>query len=264
MEASQPTPPTCSPNPPLPVHAQAARLTYPPFTLAMVVLLLDGANFGAAALMTPSSSEPGAAAAAARGALQRSMLLRFGVAAGWFLVLGIAQWLWKAVIVHRFFGHPLSNFVDLLFLANTSAVVLDDRSGGYYLHGRNQMHHAGGLDRLAGGDGGGHHLNCTRGGVECRLTVLPCCAAPFNADTTLSELNASLLREEEGLVSKRGLVTTYTGGGGALGGSAQLNDNQTFTLHITDVSSILKSCLSSSGGVGWVGVGTTRVHVTHH
>ena len=130
---------------------QGARLTYPPFTLAMVVLLLDGANFGAAALMTPGSTDPATSAAAAQGALQRSMLLRFGVAAGWFLVLGVAQWLWKVAVVHRFFGHPLSNFVDLLFLANTSAVVLDGRSSGFYLHGRNQMHHAGARGMAARG-----------------------------------------------------------------------------------------------------------------
>lgn len=44
------------------------------------------------------------------------------------------------------------------------------------------------------------------------------------------------MREEEGLVSKRGFVTTYTGGaGGLMGGMAQLNDNQTFMLHITEV-----------------------------
>ncbi|KAI8463954.1 MAG: Meckelin [Monoraphidium minutum] len=170
----------------------AARLTYPPFTLAMVVLLLDGANFASASALAPGGPALPPAAAAS---LQRSMLLRFGAAAGWFLVLGVGQWLWKTAIVHRFFGHPLSNFVDLLFLANASAVVLDERAGGYYLHGRNQMHHA---------------------------------------DTTLAKLNASLMREEEGLVAKRGLVTTYAGGGGPLGGSAQLNDGQTFTLHITD------------------------------
>ncbi len=120
---------------------QGARLTYPPFTLAMAALLLDGAGFAAASYMAPDVM-----GYARRAGLQRSMLLRFGVTAGWFLVLGVAQWLWKAVVVHRFFGHPLSNFVDLLFLANTSAVVLDERSSGYYLHGRNQMHHAGVLE----------------------------------------------------------------------------------------------------------------------
>jgi hypothetical protein len=45
--------------------------------------------------------------------------------------------------VHRFAGHPLNSFIDLLFLANTSAVVMDERHSGYYLHGRNQMHHSG-------------------------------------------------------------------------------------------------------------------------
>lgn len=119
-------------------QTQAKRLTYPPFTLGMLVLLLDGANFAATAYMAPD-----ARAYATRPGVASSMLLRFGVAAGWLVVLGLAQWLWKAVVVHRFFGHPLANFVDLLFLANTSAVVLDERSSGYYLHGRNQMHHAG-------------------------------------------------------------------------------------------------------------------------
>lgn len=54
------------------------------------------------------------------------------------------QVLWKALLVHRFAGHPLNSFIDLLFLANTSAVVMDERHSGYYLHGRNQMHHSGG------------------------------------------------------------------------------------------------------------------------
>lgn len=122
----------------------------------MIVLLLDGVNFQAASYMAPDVENY-----VIRPNLQRSMLLRFGVTAGWFLVLGAAQLLWKAVVVHRFFGHPLSNFVDLLFLANTSAVVLDERSSGYYLHGRNQMHHAGegpwvgsGATASSGGGGG--------------------------------------------------------------------------------------------------------------
>lgn len=55
------------------------------------------------------------------------------------------QVLWKVMFVHRFAGHPLHGFIDLLFLANTSAIILDDRHSGYYLHGRNQMHHSGGV-----------------------------------------------------------------------------------------------------------------------
>lgn len=62
------------------------------------------------------------------------------------------QVLWKVLLVHRFAGHPLDSFIDLLFLANTSAVVMDERHSGYYLHGRNQMHHSGegGEGRLRG------------------------------------------------------------------------------------------------------------------
>jgi len=71
-------------------------------------------------------------------------------------------------------------------------------------------------------------------------------ATTHQADTTLAELNASLLREEEGLVSKRGLVTTYAGGGGVMGGGDQLNDNQTFTLHVTEVG----AGLLLGGGLG--------------
>jgi hypothetical protein len=47
------------------------------------------------------------------------------------------------------------------------------------------------------------------------------------ADTTLAELNNSLVKEEEGLVACRGLVATYTGGSMGQGPTAaELNDNQ--------------------------------------
>jgi meckelin len=64
-----------------------------------------------------------------------------------FVLLMGSQVLWKVLIVHRFSGNPLHNFIDLLFLANTSAIIMEDRHSGYYLHGRNQMHHSGELGR---------------------------------------------------------------------------------------------------------------------
>lgn len=45
------------------------------------------------------------------------------------------------------------------------------------------------------------------------------------ADVALKELNASLLQEEEGLVSNRGLVTSYVG-------DPALNDSQAFFVWI--------------------------------
>jgi hypothetical protein len=92
------------------------------------------------------------------------MLLRFGVTVGCFLVAGAAQWLWQVAVARRAGGHPLSNFVDLLFLANTSAVVLDGRTSGYYLHGRNQMLHAGRAESDWGGVGSGSRLVTVCGG----------------------------------------------------------------------------------------------------
>lgn len=70
----------------------------------------------------------------------------------------------------RFFSHPLAQYVDLLFLANCSCIILDDNTSGYYLHGRNQVQHS---------------------------------------DTDMAELNQGLLLEERGLVANRGLVTCY-------------------------------------------------------
>ena len=71
-------------------------------------------------------------------------------------------------------------------------------------------------------------------------TIVRCCChnhCPLPlllTDTTLAELNSSLVREEEGLVACRGLVATYTGSVSAAGGgllasgpaAAALNDNQ--------------------------------------
>lgn len=61
------------------------------------------------------------------------------------------------------------------------------------------------------------------------------------ADTSLEELNGSLLREEEGLVAGRGLVTGYTGSvasitGGLLASgpdAAALNDSQVFLMYVS-------------------------------
>lgn len=47
------------------------------------------------------------------------------------------------VIVHRFFGNPITSYIDLIFLANISIVILDDQHSGHYLHGRNHMQQSG-------------------------------------------------------------------------------------------------------------------------
>lgn len=82
----------------------------------------------------------------------------------------------------------MTNYVDLLFLANMSLLIFEEGPTGYYIHGRNQMQHA---------------------------------------DTDLAGLNGSLLQEEEGLVSDRGLITGYS--------DEKLKENQTFFLYLTQV-----------------------------
>jgi meckelin len=49
----------------------------------------------------------------------------------------------------RFVSDPLHNFVDLMYLANISLVVLDDKHSGYYLHGRNHSQHSDGTLKCA-------------------------------------------------------------------------------------------------------------------
>lgn len=60
-------------------------------------------------------------------------------------------------------------------------------------------------------------------GRLCSPLLLLLCVG---ADTTLAELNSSLVREEEGLVACRGLVATYTGSIGQGPTAAEMNDNQ--------------------------------------
>ncbi len=38
--------------------------------------------------------------------------------------------------------NPVTQFIDLMYLANISTVLFDDSHGGYYLHGRNMAQHS--------------------------------------------------------------------------------------------------------------------------
>lgn len=53
------------------------------------------------------------------------------------------QVLAQVLLLRRVCGHPLHCFLDLLHLANTSILLLEEHCAGYYLHGRNHMVHAG-------------------------------------------------------------------------------------------------------------------------
>ncbi len=59
------------------------------------------------------------------------------VAAAWCVQVGFKWLLW-----HPYVSDPLMNFVDLMYLANVSLVLLDEPHCGYYVHGRNHSQHS--------------------------------------------------------------------------------------------------------------------------
>jgi hypothetical protein len=61
-------------------------LTNNPVCASLKVFILQGANMQAAAYINPDQNDYSSYAN-----VQQSMLLRFGIAAVWFLVLGVAQ-----------------------------------------------------------------------------------------------------------------------------------------------------------------------------
>lgn len=162
---------------------QVKRGTYPALTLMLMVFILEGCNMISAANMNPDEKDY-----YHYHHLQQNMILRFGITAAWFLLLGLAQLMLRYLLYHQLVCNPLSQYVDLMFLADISLVILDSKTSGYYLHGRNQMQHS---------------------------------------DTSLGDINTSLLKEEQGLVTNRGLVTTYQS-------DPALNDQQVFTIYIPD------------------------------
>lgn len=143
---------------------QTVRVTYPPFTLLMMVMILVGANVYTSGQVTPDANDYNN-----YFGVTTSIILRMGIEAFFFLVLFIGQYLWKKLIYYPYVHNPITQFIDLMYLANISTVLFDDSHGGYYLHGRNMAQHS---------------------------------------DTTLRELNQELLKEEEGLTAHRGLVSS--------------------------------------------------------
>ncbi|XP_071496819.1 meckelin-like [Diadema antillarum] len=95
-----------------------------------------------------------------------AFVLRFGMAAGLYLLVGIAQYLFYTLFYERFVEDALRNFVDLCSMANISVFLLMQSNYGYYIHGRSV-----------------HGF----------------------ADTSMKEIKQQLKREEDNLVGQRGL-----------------------------------------------------------
>ncbi|XP_041455503.1 meckelin-like [Lytechinus variegatus] len=95
-----------------------------------------------------------------------SEILRFGMASGLYILVGVVQWLFYTLIYERFVEDALRNFVDLCSMANISVFVLSQNNYGFYIHGRSV-----------------HGF----------------------ADTNMKEIKTQLKREEDNLVGQRGL-----------------------------------------------------------
>ncbi|MEW5313740.1 MAG: hypothetical protein WDW38_005281 [Sanguina aurantia] len=162
------------------------RVIQPPWLVhPLQVLILVGGNLMSAGNITPNGNDLGVYTN-----VQTSIILRFGITSAFLLVIFVAQFLFKKLLYHPYISNPITRLVDLMFLANISALIFDDKSSGFYIHGRNQATHS---------------------------------------DATLRALNQELLREEDGLVTHRGLVTDNKL-------KPALDDSQLFLVHLTEGS----------------------------
>lgn len=117
---------------------QTKRVTIPAFTLLLMGMILIGENLIVNQDVTTLTAAAGYTTYSNNVA---SLILRFGIEVAFFLVLGAGQWLLRW-IANRYIGNPVSNFIDLAFLANISIFVFDERHCGYYIHGRNRAQHS--------------------------------------------------------------------------------------------------------------------------
>ncbi|XP_063169220.1 meckelin-like [Candoia aspera] len=78
-----------------------------------------------------------------------SPILRFGIAASVWLVVGIVQMLVSVGFYQRFVEDKIHQFIDLCSLSNVSVFLLTHRCYGFYIHGRSIHGHADvGLDTM--------------------------------------------------------------------------------------------------------------------
>lgn len=155
---------------------------------------------------------------------------------------GCPQYLFKKLIYYPYIQDPITQFIDLLYLANISVFFLENgESSGWYIHGRNQATFSDATLRCAGRACSSAHVVLVAGKAiwrgACFWVELRAC---LGKPVTLSmhacaghllllrrDLNAELLKEEEGLKAARGLVAASTT-------SKKLADNQLFRVYLKE------------------------------
>jgi len=141
---------------------QTQRITSRDLTLFLMMFFLLGLEYESLGVIEPNLNMQ-------KSSTNKifSVLLRFALSVTMMIGIAFSQVAYKVVIHHNYVKNSLQQFVDLITLANTSIIILDDKCAGYYLHGRSLM--------------------------------------PFT-DCSMIELNQQLRKEHEMQVSPRGLV----------------------------------------------------------
>ena len=139
------------------VKLQDVRAISMEVNLICLLFLLRGLEVEQYAMLVPKGrGEPG---------VPYHTLLRFALSSALLLALSLAQWFFRWALWERFVKDRVWQFVDLLAVTNVSALLLEEKYFGFYLHGRSVHDHA---------------------------------------DADMAQLNANLKREEEGLEMLRG------------------------------------------------------------
>jgi meckelin len=116
---------------------QTKRKTDIRFTLFFLVFILVGRSYDNNATLNPDVADFSA------GPL--NVVLRFASTTFWWLILSLAQYLWKFLIYERYISEPPEQlFVDFCTIAKVSVLVLDEPYHGYYLHCRSPHQYADG------------------------------------------------------------------------------------------------------------------------
>ncbi len=169
---------------------QTARLVNVPLTLFFMIFLMEPSGLG---LKYLASAQPSPSNLEATAAPLHPILL-YAVVVFFLLCLCYLQLLFHSQITSRYFKDEIAQFVDLLCTSNISALVMDEKQHGFYIHGK---------------------------------TVHP------YADVSLEEMNANITAEEKNLTRARGLdvggsgasSAAAAGGGGVSGGKHDPNGN---------------------------------------
>ena len=69
-------------------------------------------------------------------AMTFNSILQFALGATTYLSVNILQNVFNTIVVERFFGHKIQQFVDLCTLSNISVWLLQQPRYGFYIHGR--------------------------------------------------------------------------------------------------------------------------------